>query len=262
MPNLRSPSSASPESLSTTRPYLAFVWTAIGGSLGRLAVRLAQLEPLEPSNADILSRRGSDPGNELADGLRRVADVGLLEEVLQVLRIHRRDLHRDLPRELAEVRVARDEVGLARELDHRADPATGVDVRLDDALLGLAVGLLLGLRQASLLDQALRFREVALGFVERSLAVHHASAGLLAEALDVVLCVRHHSSSFFSTAASASSAGSSYRCPPMGYSSSSSGSYTRGVRFARGTPRPPRYGSAGAGGRNPWPRGVLSLRPG
>src|SRR6266550_4077606 len=126
MPNLRSPSSASPESLSTTRPYLAFVWTAIGGSLGRLAVRLAQLEPLEPPNADVLSRCGSDPGNELADGLRRVTDVGLLEEVLQVLRIHRRDLHRDLLRELAEVRVARDEVGLARELDHRADPAARV----------------------------------------------------------------------------------------------------------------------------------------
>src|SRR5207245_1273620 len=103
--------------------------------------------------------------------------------------------------------------------------------------------------QASLLDQALRFREVALGFVERSLAVHHASAGLLAEALDVVLCVRHHSSSFFSTAASASSAGSSYRCPPMGYSSSSSGLYTRAValpppRCARGADRPRRWRSA------------------
>src|SRR5438105_3103606 len=209
MPNLRSPSSASPESLSTTRPYLAFVWTAIGGSLGRLAVRLAQLEPLEPPNADVLTGRCGDARDELANGLRCIADVGLFEEVLQVLRIHRRDLHRDLLCELAEVRVARDEVGLARELDHRTDPAARVHVRLDDALLGLAVGLLLGLRQATLLDQALRFREVAPCLVERSLAVHHASAGLLTEALDVVLGVRHHSSSFFSTAASASSAGSS-----------------------------------------------------
>src|SRR2546428_6368996 len=209
IPNLRSPSSASPESLSTTRPYWACAWRAFGGSLGRLAFRQAQLEPLEPPNADVLSRCGSDAGNELADGLRRVADVGLLEEALQVFRIHRRDLHRYLLRELAEVRVARDEVGLARELDHRADPAARVHVCLDHALLGLAVGLLLGLRQATLLDQALRFREVALCLVERSLAVHHASARLLAEALDVVLCVRHHSSSFLSTTASASSAGSS-----------------------------------------------------
>src|SRR5207245_4240771 len=123
MPNFCSPSSASPESFSTTRPYLAFVWTAIGGSLGRLAVRLAQLEPLEPPNADVLSRCGSDAGNELADGLRRVADVGLLEEALQVFRIHRRDLHRYLLRELAEGRAAREEVARDGRLEHRAKTA-------------------------------------------------------------------------------------------------------------------------------------------
>src|SRR5437879_13855325 len=98
MPNLRSPSSASPESLSTTRPYLAFVWTAIGGSLGRLAVRLAQLEPLEPPNADVLSRCGRDAGHELADALPRLADVRLLEELPHVLRLPPRPPARALPR--------------------------------------------------------------------------------------------------------------------------------------------------------------------
>src|SRR2546426_2999123 len=137
MPNFCSPSSASPESFSPTRAYLAFVWTAIGGSLGRFAVRLAQLEPLEPPDADVLPCRGGDARDELADGLRSIADVGLLEEIVQVLRVHRRDLHCDLLRKLPEIGVARHEVRLARELDHRANTAAGVHVRLDDALLGL-----------------------------------------------------------------------------------------------------------------------------
>src|SRR6267378_3312146 len=130
----------------------------MGGSLGRLAVLLSQLEPLEPPDADVLPRRGSDARDELADGLRSVADVGLFEELVQVLRVHRRDLHRDLLRELPEVGVARHEVRLARELDHRANTAAGVYVRLDDALLRLAISLLLGLGEPALLDQDLRLR--------------------------------------------------------------------------------------------------------
>ena len=51
-----------------------------------------------------------------------------------VTRVHRRDLHRDLARQRLEVRRAGDEVGLAVELDHRGDAATGVDVGLDHAL--------------------------------------------------------------------------------------------------------------------------------
>src|SRR2546426_5173658 len=209
MPNFCSPSSASPESFSTTRAYLAFVWTAIGGSLGRFAVRLAQLEPVEPPDADVLTSRGRDARYELADRLRGVADVGLLEQFVQILRIHGRDLHRDLPCEPAEIGVPRHEVGLAGELDDRADAAARVNVCLDDALLGLAVRFFLGFREPALLDQRLRFVEVALRLVERPLAVHHACARLLAQALDVVLRACHHSSSLLSTAASVSSAGSS-----------------------------------------------------
>src|SRR5205807_1466968 len=156
-----------------------------------------------PSNADVLPRRGGDARDELADGLRSIADVGLLEEIVQIFRVHRRDLHGDLFRKLPEIGVARHEVRLARELDHRANTAAGVHVGLDDALLGLTVGLLLGLGEPALLDQRSRLYEIALRLVERSLAVHHAGTRLLAEALDVVPSVRHHSSSFLSTAASA-----------------------------------------------------------
>src|SRR5438067_3829948 len=241
MPNLRSPRSASPESFSRTRWYLAVVGPGIRGSLGCLAVRPTELEPSEAAYAHVLPRRRGERRHELADRLRRVADVRLREELVDVLRVHRRDLHRDLAGELAEFVVARDEVGLARELHERADPAASVDVRLDDAFLGLAARLLLGTREPALLDQGLRPVEVALRLFERPLAVHHARAGLLAQALDLVPRVRHHSPSFFSVATSTSSVASSYRCLPIGNSSSSSGSYTRGVRFARGIPRPPSY---------------------
>ena len=45
-------------------------------------------------------------------------------------------------RQLAEVLGVRDEVGLAVHFDEHADAATGVDVALDDAVRGLAVGAL------------------------------------------------------------------------------------------------------------------------
>src|ERR1700730_306829 len=194
MPNSRSPRSASPESFSTTRPYLAFVNSAIAGSLGRFAVGLAQLEPLEPLDADVLAGAGRARRHELADRLRGVADVGLRQKLVHVRRIHRRDLHRDLLREPPEVGIARHEIGLARELDHRADPAARVDVGLDDAFFRLAVSLFPGLGQSALLDERLRFFEVALRLIQRSLAIHHARAGFLAQTLDVVLRARHHSS--------------------------------------------------------------------
>src|SRR5919201_914516 len=239
MPKGRSPSSASRESFTTPRRYLAFACTAIGGSLGRLAVGRPEREPLEPPDAHVLAGGGCDPGHELADGLRGIPDVGLPEKVLHVLWIHRRDLHRDLLGEAPEVRISSHEVGLARELDHRADAAAGVDVGLDDPFLRLTVGLLLHLLESAGLDDLLGLLEVALRLVEGPLAVHDARTGLLAQALDIVF--GHHSSSFFSATLSGSSAGSSKRWPPIGYSSSSSGSYTRGVRLARGTPSPPSY---------------------
>src|SRR5512142_1410136 len=164
MPNFRSPRSASPESLSSTRRYFAPSRVVIAGSLC-----LSEREPLEAPHRDVLTRLRRDRGDEVLDRLRRVADVRLRVELVDVRRRHRRDLHRDLLRELLEVLAARDEVGLARHLDERADPAAAVDVRGDDAFLGLASRLLRRRRDAALGEQLLRLLVVAVGVLERSL---------------------------------------------------------------------------------------------
>jgi hypothetical protein len=77
--------------------------------------------------------------------------------------------------------VARDEVGLGIDLDHRALVAR------DDMPIrpfgGDAAGLLGGLRQALLAQPVDRGLHVAVGLAERGLAIHHARAGLLAQVL-------------------------------------------------------------------------------
>src|SRR5207245_1948988 len=174
----------------------------------RCAHRLAELDARETPDPHVLAGRRGEPRHQLADGLRGVPDVGLLEQLVDVLGVHRRDLHRDLSREPAEVGIPRDEVRLARELHERADLAAGVDVRLDDAFLGLAVRRLLRFRETALADERRRLLEVPLRVFERALAVHHAGTGLGPETLDV-LCVGHLYASSFSSTVSASSAGGS-----------------------------------------------------
>src|SRR5687767_5017312 len=93
MPNLRSPRSASPESLSSTRLYLAAPRCVIATSLG-----LAQGEALDAAHVHVLFGRRGDFRDEILDLLRPVADVRLLEQLLDRRGIHRGDLHRDLLR--------------------------------------------------------------------------------------------------------------------------------------------------------------------
>src|SRR5712692_2751178 len=251
MPNFRSPRSASPESFSSTRRYLAAALSVIGGSL------FAQREALEAPDVHVLAGGRGDGRHQILDRLRGVADVGLAEQLVDVGRRHRGDLHRELLGELAELVTARDEVRLARQLNERADTAIGVDVRRDDALARFAAALLRGLVETALGDERLRLVVVALRVLERALAVHDAGAGLGPEARDVLGVDLCHQLS--SAGVSASAVTSSSR-PPIGYSSSSSsGSYTRGVRFARGTPMPS-SSAAVVDGAYPMSSGVASLR--
>src|SRR5581483_8485880 len=107
-------------------------------------------------------------------------------ELVDRLRRHGRDLHRDLLRQLLELRAARDEVGLARDLHERADASARVDVRRDGAFPGLAAGLLRDRREAALLQERLGLLVIPLRVLEGALAVHHSRAGLRAETLDLL----------------------------------------------------------------------------
>ncbi len=87
-------------------------------------------------------------------------------------------------REGGEIRVLRDEVGLAVHLDHRAELAVGGDVDAHGALRGHAGGRLGGLGAALDAQQLLGLLHVAARFLERLLALHHAEPGELAQVLD------------------------------------------------------------------------------
>src|SRR2546428_1785866 len=177
---------ASPLSFSRTRRYFGSVPLS------------PELEVREPPDLDVLADLGGESRDQILDRLRLVTDVRLREQDVEVIGLHGRDLHRDLFGEHAELRIARDEVRLAVQLHQGAATAVGVDVRLDHSLGRLALGLLLGALEALPHQDLLRLLVVALRLLERSLAVHHAGARLLAQALHVLGIDRHdHSSAFF-----------------------------------------------------------------
>ena len=81
-----------------------------------------------------------------------------------------------------EMVVARDEIGFRIDLDH---DALGAGDRDPDQAFGRdAAGFLGGLGEAFLAQPIDRRFHVALGLVERGLAIHHARAGLFAQFLD------------------------------------------------------------------------------
>ena len=94
------------------------------------------------------------------------------------------DLHGEVADELLELVGAGHEVGLAVDLDQHADAAAGVDVAGDEALAGVAAGLLRRGGEALLAQLRDGLVHVAAGLLERALAVHHAGAGPLAQLLD------------------------------------------------------------------------------
>ncbi len=84
--------------------------------------------------------------------------------------------------ERLEIVVAGDEVGLGIDLDDDAE--IGLNGDADEALGRHAAALLGGLGEALLAQPVDGGLDVALGLVERVLAIHHAGAGLLAQLFD------------------------------------------------------------------------------
>ena len=83
--------------------------------------------------------------------------------------------------ELLEGVSAGDEIGFARNLDHRAHLAVGVDVGVDQPFGGLALGFRSGLGDSLLAEEFRRGFEVAAGFLKGFFAFDDAGASAGAE---------------------------------------------------------------------------------
>ncbi len=93
-------------------------------------------------------------------------------------------MHRDIVHQLFEIIGARDEVGFAVDLDHHAELAAGMDVAADETLFGGPRRLLPGRRDPLFAQVNLGLGDVAVGGLQRFLALHHRRAGALAEILN------------------------------------------------------------------------------
>src|SRR5579875_1325004 len=135
----------------------------------RLVEQAVLLEPLVEFAFDDLLRdlgrlSGRHRGGELA--AHALDDVGGHALAVHVLRRHGRNMHGDVAREFAELRIAGNEVGLAVDLDEHADLSAGMDIAGDQPFVGHALRLLLRLRGAALEQFVLRLVHVAAGVDE------------------------------------------------------------------------------------------------
>ncbi len=143
--------------------------------------------PSFPSTIFSATAAGFPAGTAFSNSARCCGDdFGRDALAIQVDRLHRGDVHRDVAAQLDETFVARDEVGLAVDLDEHADLAAGMDVARDAPFIGDALGLFLGAREALLGQRTFCRFVVAAGFHEGIAAIDHAAAGFFAEAFDVV----------------------------------------------------------------------------
>src|SRR3954451_19851435 len=155
---------------------------------------------------------------QLARGDAQLLGTGVLGDVLlvDVQRLRGGDVQGDVAGEGHEILVARDEVGVAVDLDERADLAVGVDVGLDRALCGLAAGQLGGAGDALLAQPGDRGVDVAGGLGQGLLAIHHPRARQVAQGLDVLRRDVGHLSSSVVACSSAAVLGSAAGAPSAG----------------------------------------------
>jgi hypothetical protein len=137
-------------------------------------------ESREPADRDVLSELRDEVRNAVGDRLGRPVGSRKLADRPGVARARlaecgvRRHLLGERLRERAEVRGARDEVRLAVHLDQ--DGGLGGDPRDHESFGGGAVRLARGRREPLLAEDLLGLLEVAGGFDERPLAIHHSHA--------------------------------------------------------------------------------------
>ncbi len=153
-------------------------------AVGDLAVHVMadgavrDMQPLRAAQRHVLADRGDGVGDRVGDR----AAAGVMRG-LDRLGVHRGALverdREDAAHQSLEVVVAGDEIGFRVHFDDDAE--IGLDGDADEAVGGDAAALLGRLGEA-LLAQPIDGRfDVACGFAQRVLAVHHARAGLLAQ---------------------------------------------------------------------------------
>src|SRR3954454_17131361 len=167
--------------------------------LDRLAAVLVLVHVLLVQQHDLLQPLAQAALGDLRPHVLRLVGGLLLEDpqlalalllryvlLRHVQRGGRRDVQGHVARELLEVVVARDEVGLAVDLDEHADLPGRVHIALDDAL-GRRAGAALGGLRLTLHAQDLdRLVDLTARLDQRVLAVHHPRARAVAELLHVL----------------------------------------------------------------------------
>src|SRR5262249_48583880 len=133
--------------------------------LVRVEEAVGRLEARDAAELDLLAERAGETLYVLVD---RDAFERLLGDVAVAFGD---DEARDAVERTPEDVTLRDEVGLAVELDDRADIA--VDRDLDRAFVRVASGALGGAGQALLAQPVLGRVHIAVRLLERALAVHH-----------------------------------------------------------------------------------------
>src|SRR5918994_1892219 len=136
------------------------------------------LEARDAAQADVLA----DLGTELLDGLAHGPAVVRL--VLEIGVALLGDELRERGDQAAEVGAFRHEVGLAGQLHHRAGAI--LDDHVDGAVLRRSPGAFRGAGETLGAQPVLGRLEITVGRLERTLAVEHAGAGLLAQRGDVL----------------------------------------------------------------------------
>ena len=138
------------------------------------------MQPLRAAQRHVLADRGDGVGDGFGDRAAAGVMGGLDRFHLDGGALVERD-RENAAHERLEVVVAGDEIGFRVHLDDDAE--ISLDGDADEAVGGDAAALLGRLGEALLAQPVDGRFDVAAGFAERVLAVHHARAGLLAQVL-------------------------------------------------------------------------------
>ena len=144
--------------------------------------RPGRADQIAAAHTDVLADPRDQCAARFVNGLTRVEPRR--EQRIEARRLRGERRLGNSGRERLEIVLARNEVRLGVHFDDGGRTAVGRLLDRDDTFGGDAAGLLVRLGKARLPHDLGRSLEIAVGFDERLLALHHAGAGALAQFLD------------------------------------------------------------------------------